>query len=148
MSLTVGSGPFGRRPAGAFNFELPRRKGLIYFEESPRRIRARLGGETVVDSRHPKLLHEHGHLPVFYFPEDEVRMDLLEPTDHSSRCPWKMNDRKIRIMPLVPVLKAGLRNNRMSSMGSPTRSSQLANRARTTTPTEKAMSVEGLRQPT
>ena len=57
-------------------------------------------------------------------------------------------DRKIRIMPLVPVLKAGLRNNRMSSMGSPTRSSQLANRARTTTPTEKAMSVEGLRQPT
>ena len=89
MSLTVGSGPFGRRPAGAFNFELPRRKGLIYFEESPRRIRARLGGETVVDSRHPKLLHEHGHLPVFYFPEDEVRMDLLEPTDHSTRCPWK-----------------------------------------------------------
>ena len=89
MSLTVGTGPFGRRPAGTFNFELPRHKGLIYFEESPRRIRATLGGETIVDSRHPKLLHEHGHLPLFYFPEDEVRMDLLEPTDHSTRCPWK-----------------------------------------------------------
>jgi uncharacterized protein (DUF427 family) len=89
VALTVGSGPFGRRPAGAFNFELPRRKGLIYFEDSPRRMRGRLGGETVVDSRHPKLLHEHGHLPVFYFPEDEVRTELLEPTDHTTRCPWK-----------------------------------------------------------
>jgi uncharacterized protein (DUF427 family) len=89
MSLTVGTGPFGHRPGGEFNFELPRTKGLIYFEDSPRRIRARLGGETVVDSRHAKLLHEHGHLPVYYFPRDEVRMDLLVPSDKHTRCPWK-----------------------------------------------------------
>jgi len=89
LSLTVGTGPFGRRPAGTFNFELPRSKGLIYFEDSPRRIRARFGGETVVDSRHPKLLHEHGLLPVYYFPEDEVRLELLTPSDHSTHCPWK-----------------------------------------------------------
>jgi uncharacterized protein (DUF427 family) len=89
MSLTIGTAPFGRRPGGVFNFELPKREGLIYFEDSPRRMRALFGGETVVDSRHPKLLHEHEHLPVYYFPETEVRMDLLEPTDHSTRCPWK-----------------------------------------------------------
>ena len=89
MSLTVGSGPFGQRPAGVFNFELPKRKGLIYFEDSPRRMRATFAGETVLDSRHAKLLHEHGHLPVHYFPEEEVRMELLEPTDHSTRCPFK-----------------------------------------------------------
>ena len=89
MSLTVGTGPFGRRPAGEFNFELPRRKGLIYFEDSPRRIRGVFAGETVVDSRHAKLLHEHGHLPVYYFPREEVRTDLLEPTARSTRCPWK-----------------------------------------------------------
>jgi uncharacterized protein (DUF427 family) len=89
MTLTVGTGPFGQRPAGEFNFELPRTKGLIYFEGSPRRIRARLGGETVVDSRHAKLLHEHGHLPVYYFPEDEVRMDLLVPSDKHTTCPYK-----------------------------------------------------------
>jgi uncharacterized protein (DUF427 family) len=89
MALTVGTGPFGPRPAGEFNFELPRTKGLIYFEDSPRRIRARLGGETVVDSRHAKLLHEHGHLPVYYFPEDEVRMDLLVPSDKHTTCPFK-----------------------------------------------------------
>ena len=89
MSLTVGNGPFGRRPAGVFNFELPRRKGLIYFEESPRRIRGAFAGETIVDSRHPKLLHEHGLLPVYYFPEADVRTDLLQPSDHVTHCPWK-----------------------------------------------------------
>jgi uncharacterized protein (DUF427 family) len=89
MSLTNGTGPFGQRPVGVFNFELPKRKGLIYFEDSPRRMRARFNDETVVDSRHAKLLHEHGHLPIYYFPEDEVRTDLLEPTDHSTRCPFK-----------------------------------------------------------
>jgi uncharacterized protein (DUF427 family) len=89
MSLTVGTAPFGQRPAGSFNFELPKRKGLIYFEDSPRRVRATFNGETVVDSRHAKLLHEHGHLPIYYFPRTEVRMDLLEPTDHTTRCPWK-----------------------------------------------------------
>jgi uncharacterized protein (DUF427 family) len=89
MALTVGTGPFGQRPAGTFNFELPRTRGLIYFEDSPRRMRASFAGETIVDSRHAKLLHEHGKLPVHYFPESEVRLDLLEPTDHHTHCPWK-----------------------------------------------------------
>ena len=89
MGLTSGTGPFGKQPAGAFNFERPRTEGVIYFEPSPRRMRGLLGGETVVDSRHAMLLHEHGKLPVYYYPEDEVRMDLLEPTDHTSHCPWK-----------------------------------------------------------
>ncbi len=89
MALTVGTGPFGQRPGGVFNFELPRRKGVIYFEDSPRRIRARLGAETVVDSSRAKLLHEHGHLPIYYFPQADVCMELLEPSDHSSVCPYK-----------------------------------------------------------
>jgi uncharacterized protein (DUF427 family) len=89
MSLTVGTGPFGQRPAGAFNFELPRRKGVIYFEDFPRRMRARFAGETILDSRHAKLLHEQSHLPVLYFPEEEVRTDLLQPADHSTHCPFK-----------------------------------------------------------
>jgi uncharacterized protein (DUF427 family) len=89
MALTVGSGPFGQMPGGEFNFDVPRKKGVIYFEDFPRRMRASFAGETIVDSRHAKLLHEHGHLPVLYFPEAEVRMDLVEPTDHSTRCPFK-----------------------------------------------------------
>jgi uncharacterized protein (DUF427 family) len=89
MTLTVANGPFGRTPAGTFNRELPPLKGLIYFEDFPRRIRGRIGGETVVDSRRAKLLHEHGLLPVLYFPEGEVRADLLDPSEHVTFCPWK-----------------------------------------------------------
>lgn len=89
MTLTIGDGPFGQHPAGSFNFERPRLQGLLYFEDSPRRIRALFAGETVVDSRRAKLLHEHGKLPVFYFPESEVRTDLLEPSEHRTTCPWK-----------------------------------------------------------
>jgi uncharacterized protein (DUF427 family) len=89
MTLTVGTGPFGHLPAGEFNREIGERNGLIYFEDFPRRMRASFGGETVVDSRHAKLLHEHGHLPILYFPETEIRMELLEATDHSTRCPYK-----------------------------------------------------------
>ena len=89
MTLTVAGGPFGRTPGGTFNRELPPLKGLIYFEDFPRRIRARFNGETVVDSRRAKLLHEHGLLPILDFPEGEVRTDLLEPSDHVTFCPWK-----------------------------------------------------------
>jgi len=78
MSLTVGTGPFGHTPGGEFNTALDR-EGLLYLEDSPRRIRAVAGGETVVDGRHARLLHEHGRLPIYYFPTDEVRMELLEP---------------------------------------------------------------------
>jgi uncharacterized protein (DUF427 family) len=89
MALTVGTGPFGPRPAGTFNRDMPELRGLLYLEDFPRRMRATFAGETVVDSRRAKLLHEHRHLPVLYFPEDEVRTDLLEPSDHSTHCPWK-----------------------------------------------------------
>jgi uncharacterized protein (DUF427 family) len=89
MALTRGTGPFGDSPGGVFNFDRPSERAVIYFEDFPRRVRGSFAGETVVDSRHAKLLHEQGHLPVLYFPEDEVRTDLLEPTEHRTRCPWK-----------------------------------------------------------
>jgi uncharacterized protein (DUF427 family) len=75
MSLTVGSGPFGHRPSGTFDFERPAH--VVYVEDSPRRVRAVKGSETVVASRRVRLLHETGSLPVFYFPEEDVRLELL-----------------------------------------------------------------------
>jgi uncharacterized protein (DUF427 family) len=75
MSLTVGGGPFGHRPGGRFDFEPPDR--VVYVEDSPRRIRAVLGSETVIESRRVRLLHESGSLPVFVFPEEDVRADRL-----------------------------------------------------------------------
>jgi uncharacterized protein (DUF427 family) len=89
MALTRGRGPFGDSPGGTFNFDRPQERAVIYFEDFDRRIRGTFAGATVVDSRRAKLLHEQRHLPILYFPEDEVRMDLLEPSDHRTRCPWK-----------------------------------------------------------
>ena len=89
MTLTLGTAPFGQRPAGVFNFERGGPAHVLYFEASPRRVRGILAGETVLDSRRVKLLHETGHLPVWYFPEEDVRMDLLERTDRSTHCPFK-----------------------------------------------------------
>ncbi|MGH2747089.1 MAG: DUF427 domain-containing protein [Actinomycetota bacterium] len=89
MTLTIGTGPFGPQSAGVFNFEIDAPKHILYFEDSPRRVRVELGGETIADSIRVKLLHETGLLPVYYFPQDDVRMDLFEATDHATHCPFK-----------------------------------------------------------
>ena len=90
MGLTMGTGPFGKQPAGTFNFEpdAPKQHAL-YLEPSPRRVRGVIGGETVVDSTDVALLHETGYLPIWYFPRSDVRFDLLEATDHTTHCPFK-----------------------------------------------------------
>jgi uncharacterized protein (DUF427 family) len=90
MTLTIGTGPFGDQGEKMFNFEVEApRDHVLYFEDSPRRVRVMLGGETVADSRRVKLMHETRHLPVYYFPEEDVQMDLLEATDHTTTCPFK-----------------------------------------------------------
>jgi len=89
MGLMTGSGPFGRDPAGAFNFEPPAPGRAVYLEPSPKRIRVVVAGETVADSRRAMLLHESGHQPIYYFPPEDVRADLLEPSDRHTHCPKK-----------------------------------------------------------
>ncbi len=90
MTLTIGTAPFGEQSTGEFNFEVSApRNHALYLEDSPRRVRAMFGGETVADSRRVKLLHEKGYLPVYYFPEEDVRTELLEATDHTTHCPFK-----------------------------------------------------------
>lgn len=61
----------------------------ILFEPSPRRVRVVFGGETIADTTNAHLLFETRHLPVYYFPRADVRMDLLNPTDHHTFCPYK-----------------------------------------------------------
>ncbi len=57
--------------------------------DSRRRVRVVFGGITVADSRRVMLLHEFGRLPVFYFPLEDVRMDVMEATDYHTRSPLK-----------------------------------------------------------
>ncbi len=46
-------------------------------------------GETVADSKDAVVLHETGYEPTFYVPVSDVRNELLEPSDHTTRCPHK-----------------------------------------------------------
>jgi len=61
----------------------------VHFEPSPKWLRVMFGGETIADSTEAKLLFESHHIPVYYFPLSDVRMDLMERTDHASHCPFK-----------------------------------------------------------
>lgn len=61
----------------------------IHIDENSKRIRVFFGGETIADSTNVLTLHERGHLPVYYFPETDVRLDLLTNADHHSHCPLK-----------------------------------------------------------
>jgi uncharacterized protein (DUF427 family) len=67
----------------------PRTDAVVWVEPTVRRVRAMLGGETVVDSRRTLIMFEEGHLPVYYFPVDDVRRDLLEPSEKHTTCPRK-----------------------------------------------------------
>jgi uncharacterized protein (DUF427 family) len=90
MTLTIGTGPFGDQSTGTFNFDMRApRDHALYLEESPKRVRVVFGGETLADSRRAKLMHEAGLLPVYYFPKEDVRMELLEESDHTTHCPFK-----------------------------------------------------------
>ena len=51
MSLTVGRGPFGKDPAGRFNVEVKPPGALLFWDPVDYRVRALLGGKTVLDSR-------------------------------------------------------------------------------------------------
>lgn len=56
---------------------------------SSRHVRVKLDGVTVADTTSPRLLFET-NLPVrYYLPKTDVRLDLLEPSDTITHCPYK-----------------------------------------------------------
>ena len=77
-----------KQPVGRFNFDRPAGAALLW-DPVPYRVRAIVEREVVADSRRVSLLHETGHLPVYYFPAGDVRADLLEPAEKRTHCPWK-----------------------------------------------------------
>ena len=45
--------------------------------------------EVLADSQRCLLVDEQDHGLVFYFPPEDVRLDLFGPDDRTSRCPYK-----------------------------------------------------------
>jgi uncharacterized protein (DUF427 family) len=89
MGLMTGTGPLGKQPAGTFNFEPPPPGKTLYLEPTPKRLRVEVGGVTIADSRRATMLHESGQQPIYYFPPQDVRADVLEDSDRHTHCPKK-----------------------------------------------------------
>jgi uncharacterized protein (DUF427 family) len=89
MGWMSGNGPLSKAPAGQFNVEPPPPGRTIYLEHTPKRIRVEVGGEVIADSRNAFILHESGLQPTYYFPPEDVRTDLMTPTDRHTHCPKK-----------------------------------------------------------
>lgn len=64
------------------------------FEQSPKWVRVRFGGRFIADSKRAHLLFEPRHLPVYYFPLEDVahgaleRSRRVEQTDKGARVFW------------------------------------------------------------
>ncbi len=77
--------------------ETPRRQSLYHeypdyrvdLEPDATRVRVLVGGEVVADSARTLRVVETKHAPVTYFPREDVRMELLERTEHTTFCPFK-----------------------------------------------------------
>ena len=52
-------------------------------------IEVTLGGEKLAESDRAVLLDETGLPTRYYLPREDVRTDLLKPTDFSTTCPFK-----------------------------------------------------------
>lgn len=90
MGLTIGKSPLARSPGGTFNFEIERLpRHLLYLEDFQKRIRGQLAGQTIVDSRRGKLLHETGKLPQWYLPKEDVEPRALGPSERRQEHPFK-----------------------------------------------------------
>ncbi len=61
----------------------------ITLRDEPARVEVLLDGEVLASSDRVVVLEETGLPPRHYFPRDDVRMDLLEPTPTETVCPFK-----------------------------------------------------------
>jgi uncharacterized protein (DUF427 family) len=61
----------------------------LHVEASPKRVRVMFNGKTIADTLAASLMRETGHMPVYYFPRADVRMDLFERSNHKTHCPYK-----------------------------------------------------------
>lgn len=63
----------------------------VRIESTSKWLRVTFGGEVVASSKKALILFETGATPVYYFPKNDVRMELLRATDTISSCLYKGN---------------------------------------------------------
>lgn len=63
----------------------------ISFEPSAVKVKVRFNGTLVAESRRALVMRETRYAPIYYIPRDDIRMDLLQRSDHWTHCPFKGN---------------------------------------------------------
>jgi uncharacterized protein (DUF427 family) len=58
-------------------------------EATTRHLRVELAGVTIADTTRAHRVLETSQPPAYYFPPDDVRMDLLRPSTSRTFCEWK-----------------------------------------------------------
>ena len=61
----------------------------VDLEPSDESVRVRIGGELIAESDRALVVRETKHDPVTYVPLEDVRQELIEPTSHTTFCPFK-----------------------------------------------------------
>jgi uncharacterized protein (DUF427 family) len=61
----------------------------ITIEQSDRHVRVVHGDQVLAESERPLVLRETGCPPRYYLPAEDVRLDLLPPSDTHTYCPFK-----------------------------------------------------------
>ncbi|MFH8796755.1 DUF427 domain-containing protein [Streptomyces sp. NPDC017941] len=61
----------------------------ITVEQGTQHVRVEHGGQVVAESTRPLLLRETGCPVRYYLPAEDVRTDLLTPSDTHTYCPFK-----------------------------------------------------------
>ncbi len=61
----------------------------ITIEAADARVRVTFEGEVIADTKRALKLQESTYPAVYYIPKDDVAMDRLVSTPHSTYCPYK-----------------------------------------------------------
>ena len=67
-------------------WEYPRPPAI---ERVDRHIRVVAGAHVIAQTNHPVRVLETSHPPVYYLPKDDVAMEFLEPSAHTTFCEYK-----------------------------------------------------------
>jgi uncharacterized protein (DUF427 family) len=74
------------KPGQESVWDYPRRPSV---ERSTRRVKVVFNDMVVAESDRALKVRERSGPPTYYIPEDDVRTDLLVPSDNASYCEWK-----------------------------------------------------------
>ncbi len=70
--------------------QYPFEPGYVTFTlPCPKRIRVKANGQFVADSTRVLILFESDHIPIYYFPLEDIQMNLFEPGERRTQSPFK-----------------------------------------------------------